>query len=250
MKKDTYYFSHDANAHKDAKIIFLIKDCGWEGYGIFWYLIETMREEKDFKLSLCDCNALAYDCRLSYANLKKIIDKCFDLKLFNKNETYFWSPSLIRRMEMKSNSAKIGANIRWNKDKEMQTHTNAYERMRTDANGCLKVKESKVKKSKINIDTEVSPDITKWDYDVALSKWLNGKDRAFFLIARMFKAKGLVFESYEQMQIAKQQHLKAANKLKEFSDEQISAAFAKIKENKLISEEEWRLETILKYITK
>jgi len=44
MKNKSYYFSHDGNAHNDVKLQFLIDELGMEGYGIFWYLIESLFE--------------------------------------------------------------------------------------------------------------------------------------------------------------------------------------------------------------
>ena len=52
MKKDAYYFSHDANAQDDPKCMLLIDQMGMEGYGIYWGLIEKLRAEKDYKLPL------------------------------------------------------------------------------------------------------------------------------------------------------------------------------------------------------
>ena len=42
MKKDAYYFSHDANSQDDPKCMLLIDQLGMEGYGIFWALIEAL----------------------------------------------------------------------------------------------------------------------------------------------------------------------------------------------------------------
>jgi len=44
MKNNTFYFSHDFNAHNDVKILFLRQQLGMEGYGIYWYLIESLAD--------------------------------------------------------------------------------------------------------------------------------------------------------------------------------------------------------------
>ena len=44
MKKDSYYFSHDYNARNDFKCLFLRQQLGMEGYGIYWFLIESLAE--------------------------------------------------------------------------------------------------------------------------------------------------------------------------------------------------------------
>ena len=52
MAKDAYYFSHDANARQDPKILEMISVYGIEGYGRYWILVEMLREQSDYTLSL------------------------------------------------------------------------------------------------------------------------------------------------------------------------------------------------------
>ena len=48
MKKDTFYFSHDYNAHNDVKILYMRHQLGMEGYGIYWFLIESLADAGGF----------------------------------------------------------------------------------------------------------------------------------------------------------------------------------------------------------
>jgi len=57
--KDAYYFSHDSNAKDDPKCVLLIEQLGLEGYGIFWVLIETLRDQPEYKYPLALIPALA-----------------------------------------------------------------------------------------------------------------------------------------------------------------------------------------------
>jgi hypothetical protein len=50
MKKDAYYFSHDANARHDPKLSTLCMTVGICGYSYFFMLIEMLREQTDFVL--------------------------------------------------------------------------------------------------------------------------------------------------------------------------------------------------------
>ena len=43
--KDVGYFSHDSNAHRDYKMVKLRTKLGWGGYGLFWAIIENLRNE-------------------------------------------------------------------------------------------------------------------------------------------------------------------------------------------------------------
>ena len=50
--KDVYYFSHDANALSDPKILSMRCDYGFESYGLYWAIIEMLRNESNYKLPL------------------------------------------------------------------------------------------------------------------------------------------------------------------------------------------------------
>ena len=131
MKKEAYYFSHDANAKDDPKILRLRMELGWEGYGLFWALIELLRNESDHRMRT-HCKSIAFALQTQEESIKKIIN---DFDLFVIEDEYFWSESLLKRMELKeerSEKARESAKKRWNKDKmrmqcerianAMQTH--------------------------------------------------------------------------------------------------------------------------------
>ena len=58
MSKDAYYFPHDSNAKDDPKCVLLIEQLGMEGYGIYWMLIETLREQPDYTYPVANILAL------------------------------------------------------------------------------------------------------------------------------------------------------------------------------------------------
>ena len=128
--KDAYYFSHDANARYDPKIIKMISVYGMEGYGWYWVIIEMLREQANYKLNICgihDINVVANQTHSEANTIQKYIDDCVkDFKLFRQNKKYLWSPSLLNRMkimEEKREKARRAAKIRW--DKEKSNHADA-----------------------------------------------------------------------------------------------------------------------------
>lgn len=156
MKKEAYYFSHDANAKDDPKILQLRMEMGWEGYGLFWALIELLRNESDYRMRT-HCKSIAFALQTQEDSIKKIIN---DFDLFVIYGDYFWSESLLKRMELKgerSEKARESAKKRWNKDNDanaMQSHSERN----ADA---MQVKESKGKEikeneSKINESKQIS----------------------------------------------------------------------------------------------
>ena len=140
MKKDAYYFSHDANAQDDPKLMKLMDDMGAEGYGIFWLLIEKLRAEKDYTLPLEILPIFAKRWGQKTENLQKVLK---NYKLFKISSKNFYSVRLKNSMEEKTERAKASASVRWSNTIAMQPHSkrNAIG-MRNDAN---KVKERKVK---------------------------------------------------------------------------------------------------------
>jgi len=139
--KEAFYFSHDSNSRHDPKIIKLRMKLGWQGYGIFWALIELLRDQKEYCMRL-DYESIAYALQTDSEIVKSIIN---DFDLFELSDEFFYSKSLLERMKIKderSEKARESANKRWNKGNNanaMRTHS--------EPNA---IKEKKVKEIKIN----------------------------------------------------------------------------------------------------
>ena len=83
--KDAYYFPHDSNAQHDEKIVELRCEYGWEGYGIYWALVERMRDAEGYKLRSDKTKSLAMVLGISPDKLTGIIDLCFSVELFESD---------------------------------------------------------------------------------------------------------------------------------------------------------------------
>jgi hypothetical protein len=121
-KHDVYWFKHDANARRDQKILEMRSVYGSEGYGWWWMLLELMREATDYKLKLTGkyaISTLAKELDADPDRLKQFIDDCInEFDLFQADDRYFWSPSLLRRMKSYDevvNKRREAANSRWNR---------------------------------------------------------------------------------------------------------------------------------------
>lgn len=120
MKKDAYYFSHDCNARKDEKVLTLLAEHGYEGYGLYWSLIEMMFENQDTAISRKLLKGIAYDLRVDITLLQKIITTCYNTNLFQADKDKIWSNSLRRRKaeweekkKKRSEAGKLGMAHRW-----------------------------------------------------------------------------------------------------------------------------------------
>lgn len=97
-KKDAYYFSHDSNAKDDFKCMLLIEELGLEGYGIFWVLVETLREQDNFKYPIKLLPSLARKYNTTVTKMEVVV-KNYNLFIV-EDDTFFFSNSLNKRMEM------------------------------------------------------------------------------------------------------------------------------------------------------
>ena len=91
---------------------------GAEGYGIYFMLLERMREDANY-MSVKDYNMIAFDLRVDASKVKKVVEG-FGLFAFTEDGECFYSDSFLRRMDMKdekrrrrSEAGKRGAKQRW-----------------------------------------------------------------------------------------------------------------------------------------
>lgn len=95
-KKDVYYFSHDANARNDEKILQMRAEYGWEGYGLYWGIVEILRESTDNKFSMQNIKALKLGLNLNDFPLEIFLEKCIsEFNLFTLHSGKFYSNRLI-----------------------------------------------------------------------------------------------------------------------------------------------------------
>jgi uncharacterized protein YdaU (DUF1376 family) len=140
------YFPHDINSHDDEKILRLIQDLKWEGYGLFWGIIERLHGAGGWLKD--DCEGIAYAMRTDAEIIRKVIH---DYHLFMFKDGHLSSKRVLKNIKMiieKSAKASDSAKKRW--------YANAM-RPQCDGNA---IKESKVKERKEHIET-VSPNVEK-----------------------------------------------------------------------------------------
>lgn len=107
MSKERVYFSHDADALSDYKMIMLTSQLRMEGYGIYWAIIEMLRSQPEYKLPLAIIPGLSVRFSATPAIIEAVI-RSYDL--FKIEGDFFFSASLNRRMgvmEEKRESKRI-----------------------------------------------------------------------------------------------------------------------------------------------
>lgn len=190
------YFSHDSNARNDQKILQLRIQHHAAGYGVYFMILERLREEKDY-MSIKDYNSIAFDLHEDAGLIKNVVED-FGLFVFTEDGEYFYSESFNDRMALKdeksrkrSNAGKKGAAKRWNDNANQETSSNdgnAITKPRKNGNAMAKpseniaskVKESKGKERKVNQTKE--PKTTETTKDI----YINAREEIFNKIETEF----------------------------------------------------------------
>lgn len=159
MASNQSYFSHDSNARNSDKLIKVRMDLGAEGYGIYFMILERLREEDNYK-SKKDYKMIAFDLRVEVEKVEQVIN---NYDLFVIEDDVFYSNSFLERMTIKDSKrlkAQKAVNERWEKEKEKKEQEKyerntdvlqTYSECNTDL---YKEKERKEKKSKVKKSKE------------------------------------------------------------------------------------------------
>lgn len=150
--KDAFYFPHDCNARNDNKILALRSIYGSEGYGIYWMIIEVLRDQPGYKYPLGKFafKGLAMELHCDSKLLEDLVmDCCTEFvddssSLLSMDDNYLWSVSLLRRMKNVdeiSEVRKAAAQKRW----DSKANANALQLQSKEKKS--KEEKSKVKKS-------------------------------------------------------------------------------------------------------
>lgn len=171
MSKDAYYFRHDSNASQDPKMIQLISVYDYRGYGWFWRIVELMREQSDYCLSLQGkyvYEAFGRLLNVCSTDVEQFINDCInEFQLFSSDGEKFWSKRLLDDMgvyESKRDKARKAGQISAEKRAKTAENTTKSNDRSTDAqrpfNNKIKVDYSKVNEIKgkeINKEPPISP---------------------------------------------------------------------------------------------
>lgn len=136
---------------------------GAEGYGIYFMVLERLREENNY-MSVVDYNVIAFDLRVDTSKVKDIVEN-FGLFAFTEKGECFYSESFNKRMEIKdekskkrSEAGKKGAEKRWGSNKNSKNDSNAIAKPYQNDSKESKGKETKLKETKVSSSNEHAGD--------------------------------------------------------------------------------------------
>ena len=163
MTKDAYYFPHFSNARHDRRVKRVRKELGVEGYGIFFMVLEVLREQGDFMHPTEDIDLLAEEFGTSEQKVRAVImnyglfqltqdfsgQECFT----SARQTEYLQPYFKMKKQRKEAALK---SVETRKKKQIiQQNTQRPLNDRSTTVEQSKVKESKVKESKVKKEREL-----------------------------------------------------------------------------------------------
>ena len=176
MEKEGFYFPHFCNARHDRKIKRLRKELGVEGYGIYFMLLETLRDQHDLRYPLEDIDLLAEEFNVSEQKVRVTI--C-NYQLFEiDDEQKFFSPKMLLYLEpyyrMKEQRREAGLKSAA-KRKLNESSTTVQQPFNDRSTNERKEKESKVNEIKEKENKEdILPDVLFFRREL-FQKWIDYK---------------------------------------------------------------------------
>lgn len=122
-RKDSVWFEHDSNARHDARMVRIRAAHGMAGYGTYWAIIETLRDQAGYRIAHDEHLVTVLSMSIGSVESKlveSVLNMGLDLGLFKSKDGKFYSPALIHRMERWDNRREImkdAAERRWAKSK-------------------------------------------------------------------------------------------------------------------------------------
>uniref|UniRef100_UPI00352BA155 DUF4373 domain-containing protein n=1 Tax=Aerococcus urinaeequi TaxID=51665 RepID=UPI00352BA155 len=99
MARDAFYFPHDSNARQDTKILKLRIKHGWAGYGLYWGIIEALRDQDNYSFDTNEPELISLAVGCSVDELIPVLETCIEVGLLVNEDGEIYSKSLKRRME-------------------------------------------------------------------------------------------------------------------------------------------------------
>jgi hypothetical protein len=97
---------------------------GWEGYGLYWAVVEMLTEATDYRLSLIALKGISVGLSVDSDFLDRFLRRCFELSLLREDEDGgFYSMRVLRNAKeraKRSKTARNAANKKWANKKTIE----------------------------------------------------------------------------------------------------------------------------------
>lgn len=119
------YFPHDQNARNDPAIVKLRRKYGWEGYGIYFAIIEILHEQQG-QIAQDDLDDIRYALNIENVEFfNNVITMLYQVKLLVITDGFLKSDRVLENLKLaeekrtkRSRAGKKGMRSRWSPDKD------------------------------------------------------------------------------------------------------------------------------------
>ena len=181
-RKSADYFSHDADASSDEKLVYLESMFGHTGYALYFKFLEKMTRAEGFRLEWNDIKKAVYasEFRISVTEIDRFISECCrkEIKAFILDDSTLFSPGLIARFQPLLDKREYNR-LKYEKKKlkdssSIENSVTEKANSVTEATQYSKVKERKGKNKRI-ADSNESATPSPIFYKTKKGKKLSGK---------------------------------------------------------------------------
>jgi hypothetical protein len=152
QKQTADYFSHDADASSDEKIVYLESLFGHTGYALYFKFLERMTRSEGFKIQWNEIKKGIYakEFGISVTEIDRFIAECCrqEIKAFVNEHQMLFSPGLIARL------TPLLEKREYNRQKYIEKKQSIIKSETEKVNSVTELTQSKVKKSKVYIYTD------------------------------------------------------------------------------------------------
>lgn len=106
--KNSFYFDHDYNSRNDQKILEVRAEFGWEGYAIFFSLLECLCESKGY-IKREALAGLSLGLSMPKEMLLKYIDFFIKIELFHENKNGIFSDRILTHLAYREKLSVSGS---------------------------------------------------------------------------------------------------------------------------------------------
>lgn len=114
-KKDGYamWFKHRTNSNSDEKMATFFREFGHEGKGLYWDIIEILREQPGYKMNQLKRENLHWETRFQGTpeHFDAILSSMLNSGLMASKDGIFFSPGLLKNMEPHDQKSKVNTQI-------------------------------------------------------------------------------------------------------------------------------------------
>lgn len=102
VKENADYFSHDADASNDEKVMYLESRFGFTGYAFYFKLLEILTRSNNFRFPVNELSkgVLSKKIGVTIQLFNEILAECLrdEIKAFAIEDNFLFSPGLLKRM--------------------------------------------------------------------------------------------------------------------------------------------------------